>query len=90
VLWDAIRARIARGKTADEAVAELELQRAGRSLNKLVDELKQRRQYRQESPERLRGGARGRIRRGQAQRGRYGRWGRRGGMPGRELPVGGL
>jgi hypothetical protein len=25
VLWDTIRARIARGKTADEAVAELEL-----------------------------------------------------------------
>lgn len=42
VIWDEVLARTARGKSAYEAVAEL--LRAGRSLNQLVDELKQRRQ----------------------------------------------
>ena len=44
VIWDEVLARVARGKSADAAVAELELLRAGRSINHLVDELKQRRQ----------------------------------------------
>ena len=39
VFWDAIRARTARGRTEEEAVAELELLRAGRGLNQLVEEL---------------------------------------------------
>lgn len=46
VLWDEVLARIARGKTEEEAIAELELLRASRSLNQLVDELKHRRQRR--------------------------------------------
>ena len=44
VIWDEIIARIARGKSEVEAVAELELLRAGCSLNQLVNKLKQRRQ----------------------------------------------
>ncbi|KFZ02293.1 hypothetical protein V500_00289 [Pseudogymnoascus sp. VKM F-4518 (FW-2643)] len=44
VIWDEVLARAAHGKSEVEAVAELELLRAGRSLNQLVDELKQRRQ----------------------------------------------
>ena len=44
MIWDEVLARVARGKSADAAVAELELLRAGRSINHLVDELKQRRQ----------------------------------------------
>ncbi|KAF2185275.1 hypothetical protein K469DRAFT_576716, partial [Zopfia rhizophila CBS 207.26] len=47
VIWDELLARIARGKGEEEAVTELELLRAGRSLNQLIDELKQRRQHRQ-------------------------------------------
>ncbi|RKK08421.1 hypothetical protein BFJ66_g16708 [Fusarium oxysporum f. sp. cepae] len=43
VIWDELLARTASGKNEEEAVAELELLRAGRSLNWLVDELKQRR-----------------------------------------------
>ncbi|KAH7462206.1 hypothetical protein FOMA001_g18646 [Fusarium oxysporum f. sp. matthiolae] len=43
VIWDELLARTASGKSEEEAVAELELLRAGRSLNRLVDELKQRR-----------------------------------------------
>ena len=39
-------ARVARGKTEEEAITELELLRAGRGLNQLVDELKHRRQRR--------------------------------------------
>ena len=45
VIWDTIRARVARGGTEEEAIAELELLRAGRSLSQLVDKLKQRRQH---------------------------------------------
>lgn len=74
VIWDAVRARIARGRTEEEAVAELEQLRAGRSLNQLVDELHQRRQRPQEGPGRQRGG------RGQARPSRRGR--------GRELATG--
>ncbi|KAJ9419296.1 hypothetical protein FOXG_06720 [Fusarium oxysporum f. sp. lycopersici 4287] len=44
VIWDELLARTASGKSEEEAVAELELLRAGRSLNRLIDELKQRRQ----------------------------------------------
>ena len=56
VIWDEVLARVTRGKTEEEAVAELELLRAGRSLNQLVDELKQRRQrQRQPGPNSLRG-----------------------------------
>jgi hypothetical protein len=45
VIWDELLARVARGKSEEEAVTELELLRAGRSLNQLVDNLKQRRQH---------------------------------------------
>ncbi|KAM4067513.1 centromere DNA-binding protein complex CBF3 subunit [Hirsutella rhossiliensis] len=41
VIWDELLARMASGKCKEAAVAELELLRAGRSLNRLVDELKQ-------------------------------------------------
>lgn len=71
VVWDEILARVARGKAEEEAVAELELLRAGRSLNQLVDELKHRRQHHQRA--RAPSAARG--------QGRTGRWqlyGRRG------------
>ncbi|KNB19478.1 hypothetical protein FOXG_16742 [Fusarium oxysporum f. sp. lycopersici 4287] len=93
VIWDELLARTASGKSKEEAVAELELLRAGRSLNRLVDELKQRRR-------RGRGQGQGRIRvqvgtpvpddpgpgprptrgqghRGQGHRGRWARLGRR-------------
>jgi len=88
VIWDEVLARVARGKSADAAVAELELLRAGRSINHLVDELKQRRQGWAV------GGGSGssssnsnngqRVVRGQGRRGRWGRWGRRGGPPPRQ------
>ncbi|KAG6990365.1 High-osmolarity-induced transcription protein 1 [Fusarium oxysporum f. sp. conglutinans] len=86
VIWDELLARTASGKSEEEAVAELELLRAGRSLNRLVDELKQRRR---------RGQGQGRIRvqvgtpvpddpdtgprptRDQGHRGRWARLGRR-------------
>jgi hypothetical protein len=45
VIWDEILAYTARGKCVDEAVTELELLRASRSLNSLVEELKRRREY---------------------------------------------
>jgi hypothetical protein len=73
VIWDAVRARVARGKTEEEAVAELEQLRAGRSLNQLVDELRQRRQRQPEGP------SQGRGRVGRSRRGRGGLWGQRGG-----------
>ncbi|KAF5988483.1 high-osmolarity-induced transcription protein 1 [Fusarium bulbicola] len=53
VIWDELLARTASGKSEEEAVAELELLRAGRSLNRLVHKLKQRRR---------RGQGQGRIR----------------------------
>ncbi|RYC87852.1 hypothetical protein BFJ63_vAg9273, partial [Fusarium oxysporum f. sp. narcissi] len=86
VIWDELLACTASGKSEEEAVAELELLRAGRSLNRLVDELKQRRR---------RGQGQGRIRvqvgtpvpddpdpgprptRDQGHRGRWARLGRR-------------
>ncbi|KAG6989224.1 High-osmolarity-induced transcription protein 1 [Fusarium oxysporum f. sp. conglutinans] len=43
VIWDELLARTASGKNEEEAVAELELLRAGQSLNRLIDELKRRR-----------------------------------------------
>ena len=43
VIWDELLTRVARGQSEDEAVAELERLRADRSLNRLVDVLKQRR-----------------------------------------------
>lgn len=80
VIWDELLARTARGKSQEEAVAELEQLRAGQSLNQLVDKLKQRRQYRSGSPGLSvvpgvggRGSGRGR-------RGRWARWGQRGGV----------
>jgi hypothetical protein len=79
VIWDAVLARTARGKSEAEAVAELELLRAGRSLNQLVDELKQRRRRGQLLD---RGGQR--TIRGHYRRGRWDRWGRRGGLPPRQ------
>ncbi|KAI3572696.1 transcriptional activator of glycolytic enzymes-domain-containing protein [Fusarium oxysporum f. sp. albedinis] len=95
VIWDELFARTASGKSEEEAVAELELLRAGRSLNRLVDELKQRRR---------RGQGQGRIRvqvgtpvpddpgpgprptRGQGHRGRWARLGRRRTAP-RRRPI---
>jgi hypothetical protein len=70
VLWDEVLARVARGKTEEEAVTELELLRAGRSLNQLADELKHRRQRRPELN----------STRGQARPGRWALYGRRGGL----------
>ncbi|KAK4119906.1 hypothetical protein N657DRAFT_626024 [Parathielavia appendiculata] len=43
VIWDELLTRIARGQSEDEAVAELERLREGRSLNQLIDSLKLRR-----------------------------------------------
>jgi hypothetical protein len=45
VVWDEVLARVARSKSEDAAVAELELLRASRSLSQLVDELKHRCQH---------------------------------------------
>lgn len=70
VLWDEVLARVARGKTEEEAVTELELLRAGRSLNQLADELKHRRQRRPELN----------STRGQGRPGRWALYGRRGGL----------
>ena len=44
VVWDALKALIARGRNEEEAIRELEAIRDGQSLNKLVDLLRQRRQ----------------------------------------------
>jgi hypothetical protein len=49
VVWDALLGRIAQGKSEEEAIAELEVLRAGKSLNQLVDKLRQRRQRRRRS-----------------------------------------
>jgi hypothetical protein len=46
VIWDEVLARIAAGAAEEAAVAELERIRASRSLNRLVDDLKQRRRRR--------------------------------------------
>jgi hypothetical protein len=73
VLWDEVLARVARGKTEEEAVTELELLRAGRSLNQLVDELKHRRQRQQRRPG-------PNSTRGQGRAGRWALYGRRGGL----------
>jgi hypothetical protein len=78
VIWDEILARIARGKSEEEVIAELELLRAGRSLNRLVDDLKHRRQYAQPRASEQR------AIRGQGRARRWGRWGRRG-CPSRQL-----
>jgi hypothetical protein len=51
VIWDALLGRIAQGKTEDEAVAELEALRAGRSLNQLTDRLRRRQQPRRRPQE---------------------------------------
>jgi hypothetical protein len=94
VIWDELLGRIARGKSEAEAVAELELLRAGRRLNQLADDLRHRRHYVQQPPPApaaaaavtrdtglLRGqGARGR---GYGRIRRWARYGRRGGLPGR-------
>jgi hypothetical protein len=88
VIWDAVRAHTARGRTEEEAVAELEQLRAGRSLNQLVDELRQRRQ-RQEGQEGPGQRGRGRGQGRQSRRGRRGLWGRRGGASrGKQLAEG--
>lgn len=50
VIWDEVRARVTRGKSEEEAVAELELLRAGRSLYQLIDELKHRHQRQHHRP----------------------------------------
>jgi hypothetical protein len=46
VLWDEIKARIARGKAEDEVIADLERQRGQRKLQQLCDDLRRRRQGR--------------------------------------------
>jgi hypothetical protein len=74
VLWDEVMARVARGRTEEEAITELELLRAGRGLNQLVDELKHRRQ-RRPGPNSIRG---------QARPGRWALYGRRGGLTRRQ------
>lgn len=72
VIWDEVLARVTRGKGEEEAVAELELLRAGRSLNQLVDELKhRRRRQRQLGASSIRG---------QGRAGRWALYGRRGGL----------
>jgi hypothetical protein len=68
------------GKSIDEAIAELELLRASRSLNSLVEELKRRREYVTPMPVQGPGQGLARAARGQPRRGQYGRWGRRGGL----------
>lgn len=75
VLWDEVAARVARGRTEEEAVTELELLRAGRGLNQLVDELKHRRQYRPALSSSIRG---------QGRAGRWALYGRRGGLARRQ------
>ncbi len=69
VIWDEILARTARGKSVDEAVAELELLRASRSLNSLIEELKRCREY--VAPPPARGRGQGTVR-GQPRGGQYG------------------
>jgi hypothetical protein len=81
MLWDEILARTARGKSVDEAIAELELLRASRSLNSLVEELKRRREYVAPTPVQGPGQGLARAARGQPRQGQYGRWGRKGGPP---------
>lgn len=49
VIWDELLTRISRGQSEDEAVAELERLRGGRSLNKLVNSLTQRRRRSREA-----------------------------------------
>lgn len=44
VIWDEVRARIAKGRTEEEAVKELEQLRGHGTLNRLVDSIKQRQQ----------------------------------------------
>ncbi|KAK4096054.1 hypothetical protein N658DRAFT_393288, partial [Parathielavia hyrcaniae] len=44
VVWDTLLSRIAQGKSEEEAIAELEVLRAGKSLNQLADKLRQRQQ----------------------------------------------
>lgn len=98
VIWDELLGRIARGKSEAEAVAELELLRAGRRLNQLADDLRHRRQYVQQLPPApaagaaavardtgpLRGqGGPGARGRGYGRIRRWARYGRRGGLPGR-------
>ena len=46
VIWDAILARIARGMSEEDAVAQVERLRGGQSLSRLVDILRRRRQPR--------------------------------------------
>ena len=75
VIWDEVLARVARGKNEEEVITELELLRAGRSLNQLVDELKHRRQHQQL------GAREQHAIRGQGRTRRWGMWGRRGGPP---------
>jgi len=80
VIWDALRARTARGKSVEEAIAELEQLRAGQSLKRLAEKLRQQREHRRASPEPIRESNARPVRRGAARRGRWARWGRRGGV----------
>ena len=47
VVWDALKALIARRRSEEEAIGELEAMRDGQSLNRLVDLLRQWRQRQQ-------------------------------------------
>jgi hypothetical protein len=79
VIWDEIAACTARGKSIDEAIAELELLRKDGSLNGLVEELKRRRAYVPPAP--ARGQQRGRgVARRQRRRGQYKQREKRGGL----------
>ena len=61
---------MARGKSVEEAIAELEQLRARQSLNRLTDKLRQQREHRQASPEPVRESNARPVRRGAARRGR--------------------
>ena len=69
---------VVRGKTEEEAITELELLRAGRSLNQLVDELKHRRRRQGQRQPGLN------STRGQGRAGRWALYGRRGGLTRRQ------
>jgi hypothetical protein len=92
IIWDALIRSIAHGKSEEEAVIELELARAGRTLNQLTDELKQRRQRQLARPAArpvptAAAVAATASSRSQGRRGRWSRWGGRRGGPGRPRAV---
>jgi hypothetical protein len=71
VIWDVLQACTARSKSVEKTIAELEQLRAGQSLNRLVDKLRQQREHRQASPEPVQESNARLVRRGVAQQGRW-------------------